>query len=487
MGHKTNGIGVCQDRWANFRFSVIGSLLSSPPNGGELQEALVALAKKQWRHPITGENVYFGVSTIERWYYRCRKAHNPVAALRPKRRADAGQSRYLNGALKKIIQQQYREHPSWSYQLHFDNIQVIVKQSPELEPLPSYSTIRRYMKFYGLTKQRRVKKRNTQGAIAAAERLETREVRSFEMDHIHALWHLDFHEGSMAIVGRDGQWRKPKLLAIMDDRSRLICHAQWYLDETAETLVHGFMQALQKRGLPRALMSDNGAAMTAGEFTEGLARLGIVHDFTLPYSPYQNAKQEVFWVQVEGRLIAMLEGESELTLAKLNNATLAWIEIEYHRKLHSEIGTTPMARYLDDPNVGRTCKESTQQLCDAFCIQVNRKQRRSDGTFSLDGKRFEIPSQYRHLSELTIRYARWNLSHIVLVDPHNNLVLCALYPQDKSANASGLRRTFKEPNTMATPNPIDKPIGTAPLLKALMADYAATGMPPAYVSKDEDK
>ena len=76
------------------------------------------------------------------------------------------------------------------------------------------------------------------------------EVRSFEVDYVHGLWHLDFHHGSRKILCKNGQWHKPLLLAILDDHSRLICHAQWYLDETVESLVHGFMQALQKRGLP---------------------------------------------------------------------------------------------------------------------------------------------------------------------------------------------------------------------------------------------
>jgi hypothetical protein len=31
-----------------------------------------------------------------------------------------------------------------------------------------------------------------------------------------------------------------------------------------------------------------------------------VHETTLPYSPYQNAKQEAFWTPVEARLLAML-------------------------------------------------------------------------------------------------------------------------------------------------------------------------------------
>ena len=55
------------------------------------------------------------------------------------------------------------------------------------------------------------------------------------------------------------------------------------------------MQALQKRALPRALMSDNGSAMTSAEFTEGLARLGILHQPTLPYSPYQYVALKIMW------------------------------------------------------------------------------------------------------------------------------------------------------------------------------------------------
>ncbi|CAJ0782418.1 hypothetical protein R8510_05001 [Ralstonia chuxiongensis] len=69
----------------------------------------------------------------------------------------------------------------------------------------------------------------------------------------------------------DGQWHKPLLLCIMDDHSRLVCHLQWFLDETTVSLVHGVSQAV----------------MIADEFVEGLASLGILHQTTLPYSPYQ--------------------------------------------------------------------------------------------------------------------------------------------------------------------------------------------------------
>ena len=486
MTNKQPDPGTRQERWARFRFSIIGPLLSAPPNSGELQTELALLAQKEWRHPITGLRVHFGLSTIERWLYQARHENDPVRALRTKRRLDAGTSIKLSPQLKTLIQSQHREHPSWSYQLHVDNLKILVGTSSDLGEMPSYNTVRRYMKANGCCKRRAQKRRHTEGAILAAERLEKREVRSFEVDHVNALWHLDFHHGSRRILGRDGKWHKPLLLAILDDRSRLICHAQWYLDETVETLVHGFMQALQKRALPRALMSDNGSAMTAAEFTEGLARLGILHQPTLPYSPYQNAKQEVFWAQVEGRLMAMLEGEEELSLSLLNKSTIAWIEQEYHQKLHSEIASTPLNRYLNDPDVGRPCPNSAA-LRHAFCTQVHRKQRKSDGSFSLEGKRFEIPSQYRTLEIVHIRYAQWDLSHVSLVDPHTDTLLSTIYPQDKSANASGMRRAFNSGDE--TSQHIKEPVSTgiAPLLQKLIADYAATGLPPAYIAREEKK
>jgi transposase InsO family protein len=467
--------------WARFRFSIIGPLLSAPPDSGCLKKELTELSKKQWQNPITQNPISFSVSTLERWFYAAKRSSDPIQTLRVKRRSDARVSRTLSNEIKNASKNQYREHPGWSYQLHCDNLAVIAKQLIPPVDAPSYSTIFRYMKSNGFTKQRVIKQRHTAGAIIATEKLESREIRSYEVEHVNALWHLDFHHGSRKILDKNGKWQKPLLLAILDDHSRLICHAQWYLDETAESLTHGFMQALQKRALPRALMSDNGSAMISAEFTQGLERLSILHQPTLPYSPYQNAKQEVFWAQIEGRLMAMLEGESDLTLSILNNATIAWIEFEYHKKVHSEIADTPLNRYLNGKNVGRNCPENTV-LKHAFCDEVKRRQRRSDGTFTIKGCRFEIPSQYRHLQNLTVRYARWNLSSAILIDPHSNVFLTTLYPQDKSKNAEGLRRTLQNENTPQHETPST---GIAPLLKELMAQYSATGLPPAYLSIEE--
>jgi hypothetical protein len=255
------------------------------------------------------------------------------------------------------------------------------------------------------------------------------------------------------------------------------------VSEGTEELVHGLCQALQKVGLPRSLMTDRGSAMISGEFTAGLHQLGILHLPTLPYSPHVNGKQENIWGRVEGRLLAMLEGEENLTLEQLNLATQAWVTQEYHRTVHSELGATPMQRYLAGPNVGRECPGS-DELRAAFRIEVKRKQRRSDGTVSLDGQRFEIPSRYRRLDEIHLRYARWDLRGVDLIDARSGQVLCPVRPLDKAANADALRRRV-DPAMTNTDTSAMPATGIAPLLKQMIADYAATGLPPAYLPTAE--
>ena len=472
---------VQRDQWARLRFAIIGPLLAAPPDTGELHKALETLAAKTWIHPARQVPINFGFSTLERWYYAALKAQDPVATLRRRRRNDAGRTRRLSVALSQCVHLQYKDHPGWTVQLHYDNLRVVVGDDPSLQPLPSYSTVRRYMKAQGLHRQRKPKS-PTPGAQQAEARLESREIRSFEAEYPLALWHLDFHHGSRKVLTATGQWVKPLLLGVIDDHSRLICHLQWYLDETCETLVHGVSQAFQKRGLPRALMTDNGAAMVAEEFREGLHTLSILHETTLPYSPYQNAKQESFWATFEGRLMAMLDGVADLDLQQLNTITQAWVEQEYHQAKHAEIGTTPLRRFLDGRGVGRACPDSAT-LRRAFRCTVQRRQRRSDGTFSLAGKRFEIPGSYRHLEKVWISYARWDLRAVDLLDPQTQAPLCAVYPLDKAANADAKRRRLAPtPSADPTGPPTTQP-GLPPLLEKYIRDYAATGRPPAYLPK----
>lgn len=476
-------------RWAHLRFSIIGPLLAAPPPRGELTEEIARLATKWWKHPVTGKPVRFGFSTIEKWLHKARgERTDPVAVLRRRVRKDSGRQRGMTQRQRDALVAQYLRHRRWSYQLHADNLRALCAEDQTLGRAPSYATVRRCMKAQGLV---RVKvKRGTPGAERAQARLDAREVRSYEVEHVNGLWHLDFHVGRRKVLLPDGRYVVPELLGILDDHSRLCCHVQWYLVENTENLVHGLAQAIQKRGLPRAIMTDNGGAETAAEMVEGLERLGIVHERTLAESPYQNAKNEHFWSQVEGRLMAMLENVADVTLALLNEVTQAWAEMEYQREVHRETGMAPIRRFLDGKSVARP-SPSSEKLRLSFMTQEGRTPRRSDGTVSVQGVRFELPSRYRHLDRVTIRYASWDLSHVVLVDPRADKVLCRIWPLDKAKNADGRRRSLEAieqadaaaAERAAAPRPDEGVL--PPLLRRLVAEYAATGLPPAYLPKHE--
>ena len=274
---------------------------------------------------------------------------------------------------------------------------MLVRAEPALGPMPSYPTLRRHLLAQGMARVRRGPGGHRPGALAAQDRRDRVEQRSYEVAHVGALWHADFHDGKRLVLLPDGRRVLPQLFAVIDDHSRLVCHAQWYLDEGTEALVHGVSQAILKRGLPRALMTDEGGAMKAAEYVEGLAILGVERSLTGGYSPEHNAKIETLWGPLEGRLMAMLEGERELTLKLLNDATQAWVEGDHNRRAHEGIGgASPLARFLEAPAVLRP-SPSADGLRAAFRRTVTRTQRRSDGTFPLDGVRFEVPSRLRTL------------------------------------------------------------------------------------------
>ena len=115
---------------------MVGRLLASPPPKGELRAQLKELATRVWRHPMTGDPVRFGVSTIEAWYYQpLREPRDPVRVLRRKVRKDSGLQDSLSLAIRQALLAQYANHKSWSIQLHWENLRALAEKNTELGPL----------------------------------------------------------------------------------------------------------------------------------------------------------------------------------------------------------------------------------------------------------------------------------------------------------------------------------------------------------------
>lgn len=468
-----------RQRWALLRLQVIGHLLASPPQDGALQAALMALAKSTWRHPLSGADVRFGFSTIERWYLRSRKHPDPVARLTAQGRADAGAQRAISAEVAEAIQAQYARSPQWTIQLHYDNLKV----DCVAKAVPSYPTVRRFFAAHGLHRVV-ADRRKPLGALKPSG---PNEIRSYEATHVGSMFHLDGHVCSIRVLLRSGEWIQPLGICVIDDHSRLIAHLQWYAStENTECLVHCFSQAVQRRGLPRLLHNDNGSAMIAGEFAQGLDRLGIDYRRIKPGKAWQNGKQETLWQRVEERLIAMLEAQPNLSLERLNLSTYAWTEFEYQTTVHRELnGATPMERFTGAASVLRA-SPSSEELRRAFRIEITRQQRLSDGTVSIDGRRFEVPQAFGHLRELHLRYARWDLSQADVVDARDGTVLATIHPLDKARNADGHRkaRVALDP-ALPLPAPFTADHPPAPLLRKLLAQFAATGLPVAMIHHEE--
>ena len=92
---------------------------------------------------------------------------------------------------KQAIHAQYAAHRGWTYQLHYDNLAAWVEAEPELGSLPSYATVRRYMKSVGLTKRRKLSSETTEGVRQAERRLDEREVRMILGENAAKLYGFD--------------------------------------------------------------------------------------------------------------------------------------------------------------------------------------------------------------------------------------------------------------------------------------------------------
>ena len=205
--------------------------------------------------------------------------------------------------------------------------------------------------------------------------------RKFEAEFPNDLWQSDVMHGPR--VERDGKMKKTYLVAIVDDHSRLIPHAEFYFSERLEVYIDAFEKALLKRGLPRKLYVDNGAAFKSAHLAHVAASLGVALIHARPYKPRGKGKIERWFKTVRSRFLPTFDGR---TIEELNEALEAWIE-EYHSRKHGSTGETPFERFVSKMECIRTAPNN---LRDHFRKTARRKVAK-DRTLTLEGRLFEAP------------------------------------------------------------------------------------------------
>ena len=118
--------------------------------------------------------------------------------------------------------------------------------------------------------------------------------------------------------------KRTYLVAVLDDFSRLIPHAEFYRHEKLPHLENTLQKAILKRGIPHVLYVDNGQIFSAHQINLICAELGIRKITSKPYSP--EGKIERFFRTVRADFLTELEHEKVDHLHQLNSKFWAWIE-----------------------------------------------------------------------------------------------------------------------------------------------------------------
>lgn len=131
-------------------------LSGGPPPAEDVASASESrcIACRAVAYPLTGLEVRFGASTIQRWYYAARTATNTLEVLHNQIRSDIGSFPSISHKAAEALREQYAQHPSWNVKLLHDNLGVVLAAPDPPVPCPSYPSVRRYLKAHGLTRKR---------------------------------------------------------------------------------------------------------------------------------------------------------------------------------------------------------------------------------------------------------------------------------------------------------------------------------------------
>jgi transposase InsO family protein len=400
---------------AVFRFGVIhefvgGTILSREEKKTLLQEKCA----RKWVIPYS-HRTRISPNTIYRWIRRYQKSGGKLSSLYPGERKDQGASRCLDSETISTIvtARKASENETLPVPLFLEKLKNrhLVPQSTSL------SSIYRLLHQNGLMDK----------TPAPEDR------RKFEAELPNDMWQSDVMHGPQVAV--NGKSRKTYLIAFIDDHSRLILHAGFYLSENLESFMDAFEKALAKRGLPRKLYVDNGSAYRSHKLEFTCASLGIALIHARPYKPQGKGKIERFFKTVRSQFLSQINSTD---LPQLNQAFATWLEDVYHQRKHSATAMTPFRRYSRN----LTCiRQAPANLKDHFRKAVQRTVAK-DRTITLDGRLFEAPTSLigkrvlllYHENEPSAVEVFWQKVSYGLLVPVNLAVNCRV-KRDKKSNA----------------------------------------------------
>jgi transposase InsO family protein len=212
--------------------------------------------------------------------------------------------------------------------------------------------------------------------------------RAYRAPSINDMWQSDALHGPMAVMP-DGSRRTAILFVCIDNKSRLVCHAAWYGDESADSYLDCLWQAFRLRGLPKTVFVDNGASFRDDRLRLGCAQLGVHLIFARPYSPASKGVVERWNRTVRQQFLSMLPREP-LTVTELNIRFARWID-EYNHRPHMTLdGISPLQCYLGELKAIRPAPDNLP----LYFRRQDTRLVNADRTIRFQGNLLEVPIGY---------------------------------------------------------------------------------------------
>ena len=296
-----------RDRWARLRFAIVGPVLAAPPARGALRATLGRLAAQSWRHPSTRAPV-----TLRVPHDRAVVLRRAQCDARSGRRAPAPPAQGRRPAARRcprgcswLLQRPVSGAPELELSAPPRQSRRADRRGPDARPAAVVHDAAPVHDGAGVASRAAPADAGHAGRHGrrAPARSSSRCAASRRSTCTGCgIWTSTTARARSSVAPARGPGRCCSACSTIARAWPVTCSGIW--TRRPRPWCTGSRRPFRSAGLPRALLTDNGAAMLAAEVRQGLETLGIVHETTLPYSPYQNAKQEVFWAQVEGRLLA---------------------------------------------------------------------------------------------------------------------------------------------------------------------------------------
>jgi transposase InsO family protein len=357
------------------KMRVLGAIDMAP--GNSIEARIQAVSQMTFTDE-DGHPRQFTWRTIQTWYSRFQK--HGVTVLENKPRSDKGKVRKVSleevlEAIGKVLPKTHGKTPTRALLYRLCIEEGLLTRS-QIAP----NTFRRIVKQYELLKP-------------DAEC--TQKIRlAFAKAHANDMWQGDTLYGPHVQV--NGSPVQTRLIAFLDDASRVCCHGQFFLAENVDTLIEAIRAAFYKRGVPQSLYVDNGSIYTSKEIIQICARLGCLLAHTPVRDGAAKGKIERFFRTVRDQFLSRALDLS--SLESLNRQFIHWVEEQYNAQKHSVLEMTPLDRFALDRSRVRFLPPN-QANDELFFVEEDR-QVRADNTFSFKSIRFEAP---RHLPDRTIQ------------------------------------------------------------------------------------